>query len=1007
MAGSNINDIGNKFFGGGGNTNDLRLATLQLATENGESLEITGGMKLEGALESKPSLENTLVGTFPSGTLNSPAYICREGDVVYIVDDTTLSALDVTNPADIKLMGQLVVDIDVVTVVSGLAYATDTTAGTISIIDVSNPRDMQVLSSLVTGGATTTQLEVSGNNLWAANSAGSGVESYDITNPNNLTSRASFTDPSLATASAIAIKGGLAYVLNLDLSTLVVLDVSTPSAVTLVGSMSYGSAFSGGSKIVVVGNYAHILSEVQYYSIVDISDPTAPVLSGHIAPTVDFFNSRDFIVNGDYTYFLADGTDMVDTLFTIDTSDKTLPTSVATLDLDGLALIVGSGNSLIMADTSNGEVRSYTRDGLSAYSMEVGDAKAQQLSVSGLLEASSMTVSTSLNVGREMSVKGLVSLPGGIDGNLNVTGDLSVDGSLLLEDLSISGEITQAPSEPVQVGVTPVLNGCTVSKLMGDYLYVARAEGNAISIFNVSDRASPVFVGGYVNSGTLNGPLDLQVLGDHLYVACFGSELVCLNVSDKVVPTFVSSYSPAGLATTTNLCIYGDHLYIGGGTLVAIVDISDPSAMRTTGSISDPLLSEPRDIVVVGDHMYVATSASGLAVVDITDKSAPSYVASLDDAHLGSLKGLSYSDGYLFGASFDEGSFSIISIEVPTAPVRRNSTAISGFLLGHGVTVSGNVAYVSCKDGIITYDITNKDMPVLLFGPSNVGQSNNLRGIQVYGNYLYVADTFWDVVRIYKTGGAVLTSLETGSIKVSNAQVGDRLDVNRLYVKQAVTVSGDALVGEDLSIGGNTLVRGNLEAQDLLAGGDASVTGALAVTGALTVTGDTGVSGSLDVAVDLDVAGSVDVVGNIDVDSISHNGVDITPVSGSWTPVLAGATTAGTHSYLAQEGNYSRVGKLVFASFRINLTTVGAATAGQLRITGLPFSVEDVHGSVTFGHIQNVEFSGALTAVASPSGTVINMYQSTSNSAAVALPASAMVGKQPFVIASLTYITGD
>ena len=69
MAGRNINDIGNKFFGGGGNTNDLRLATLQLATENGESLEITGGMKLEGVLESKPSLENTLVGAFPSGTV--------------------------------------------------------------------------------------------------------------------------------------------------------------------------------------------------------------------------------------------------------------------------------------------------------------------------------------------------------------------------------------------------------------------------------------------------------------------------------------------------------------------------------------------------------------------------------------------------------------------------------------------------------------------------------------------------------------------------------------------------------------------------------------------------------------------------------------------------------------------------------------------------------------------------------------------------------------------------
>lgn len=58
---------------------------------------------------------------------------------------------------------------------------------------------------------------------------------------------------------------------------------------------------------------------------------------------------------------------------------------------------------------------------------------------------------------------------------------------------------------------------------------------------------------------------------------------------------------------------------------------------------------------------------------------------------------------------------------------------------------------------------------------------------------------------------------------------------------------------------------------------------------------------------------------------------------GTWTPVLnlGGATTGIT--YGTQQGNYTRIGSLIFYNMNIVLTSKGSAT-GTLTITGLPFT---------------------------------------------------------------------
>jgi hypothetical protein len=60
---------------------------------------------------------------------------------------------------------------------------------------------------------------------------------------------------------------------------------------------------------------------------------------------------------------------------------------------------------------------------------------------------------------------------------------------------------------------------------------------------------------------------------------------------------------------------------------------------------------------------------------------------------------------------------------------------------------------------------------------------------------------------------------------------------------------------------------------------------------------------------------------------------------GTFTPTLAGSTTAGSHIYSHQTGFYTKVGRLVTFSAYVALSAKDAAMAGSLSINGLPFTM--------------------------------------------------------------------
>ena len=89
---------------------------------------------------------------------------------------------------------------------------------------------------------------------------------------------------------------------------------------------------------------------------------------------------------------------------------------------------------------------------------------------------------------------------------------------------------------------------------------------------------------------------------------------------------------------------------------------------------------------------------------------------------------------------------------------------------------------------------------------------------------------------------------------------------------------------------------------------------------------------------------------------------------GTWTPVVAGGSTAGTGTYTLQEGTYTKIGNMVVAN--CGVTWTAHTGTGDLTITGLPFTASSANTQA--GSVFANEFNAGTLATqvfAFPSGS--------------------------------------
>jgi hypothetical protein len=109
---------------------------------------------------------------------------------------------------------------------------------------------------------------------------------------------------------------------------------------------------------------------------------------------------------------------------------------------------------------------------------------------------------------------------------------------------------------------------------------------------------------------------------------------------------------------------------------------------------------------------------------------------------------------------------------------------------------------------------------------------------------------------------------------------------------------------------------------------------------------------------------------------------------GTWTPIITGASTAGTGTYTLQLGRYTKVGRLVTLEVYI-LWTAHTGT-GNMQISNLPFTNADSNNSaVCFGYVSNIALTAGniMTGYTGAASTNIVLYQyPTGGGATTAVP---------------------
>jgi hypothetical protein len=113
----------------------------------------------------------------------------------------------------------------------------------------------------------------------------------------------------------------------------------------------------------------------------------------------------------------------------------------------------------------------------------------------------------------------------------------------------------------------------------------------------------------------------------------------------------------------------------------------------------------------------------------------------------------------------------------------------------------------------------------------------------------------------------------------------------------------------------------------------------------------------------------------------------------TWTPTLAGSTTAGTQTYSVQKGYWMQEGNKVTVWGQLTLTAKDAATAGNLRINGLPVAPGTGYTSMVYpiavGAFDNLAITAGklgFTLNATPSNKYLAFVDFASNVAASNTP---------------------
>ncbi len=195
--------------------------------------------------------------------------------------------------------------------------------------------------------------------------------------------------------------------------------------------------------------------------------------------------------------------------------------------------------------------------------------------------------------------------------------------------------------------------------------------------------------------------------------------------------SFVAIPGAGGIAN--NVDVSANVAYVAAGTVgLQIVDVSNRSAPVIVASVNTP--GNARDVKVVANTAFVADGTAGLQIIDLTDPLSPTTIGVFDTP--GDAQDVVIRGGLAYVADGAVG-LQIINIGNPASPTLVGSLSGVGTVLGVDVTANNRIAVLATgAGGVKVVDVAN---PVT---PSIIGSvaTSNARDVFIVRGFAFVAD---------------------------------------------------------------------------------------------------------------------------------------------------------------------------------------------------------------------------------------------------------------------------
>ncbi len=176
----------------------------------------------------------------------------------------------------------------------------------------------------------------------------------------------------------------------------------------------------------------------------------------------------------------------------------------------------------------------------------------------------------------------------------------------------------------------------------GDYAYTY-VTGRGLQIIDVSDPLNPQFAGHIVLEGYRCS--HIFAVDNYVYVAFgFPIKVYIINVLDPSNPVLERSISSDVEDNTVQVFAIGDFLYIVGGDVLVVYDISNPTSSSKELTYSD---FDVNYVFVTDNKAYLACETAGLVILDVTTPNSPVLLGNYTES-LGRKIVVEGNYGYLF-----------------------------------------------------------------------------------------------------------------------------------------------------------------------------------------------------------------------------------------------------------------------------------------------------------------------------------------------------------------------